>query len=440
MLKKITLDYVGPAKHMEVDFADRLTVITGDNSLGKSLLLDVAFFCCTRDWPGEVAIPLRGWSKGAKISVSGVTDNAEKKNHKYYGEFLFSPGIRKWDGGPPVDLHRSGNDEYIDLRSITKNSPGITLYSRVDGSFSVYDPERALLWRSTQTDWSFRITKDQVWLGAETASGISYCRGIVQDWIDWRNRRSDIFSQFRDVFDILRDNGDGFSFNGDTIRLPGGDVTDWPVIETPYGSVAVIHISEAVKRIIALSYMIIWTIHEHKLAVEANEAKPNKHLIVILDEIEAHLHPTWQRLILPALLAVSDEIEGFTVQFIVTTHSPLVLAGLEPTFDETRDKILHLKREGADVSLETLPFRPYGTASEWLMSPVFGLEEARNLPAQTILRQARDLMRQPKSEATEQQAKALEPDLRHLIPSIDPFWTGWHFFWHGLPGQKNDSA
>jgi DNA repair ATPase RecN len=32
MLKQITLDDVGPARHMEVNFADWLTVLTGDNS------------------------------------------------------------------------------------------------------------------------------------------------------------------------------------------------------------------------------------------------------------------------------------------------------------------------------------------------------------------------------------------------------------------------
>jgi predicted ATP-binding protein involved in virulence len=42
--------------------------------------------------------------------------------------------------------------------------------------------------------------------------------------------------------------------------------------------------------------------------------------IVLIDEVEQHLHPRWQRALLPALGATFPQ-----VQFIVTTHSPVVL-------------------------------------------------------------------------------------------------------------------
>lgn len=44
--------------------------------------------------------------------------------------------------------------------------------------------------------------------------------------------------------------------------------------------------------------------------------------IVLIDEIDLHLHPTWQRRVVPILRAVFPRL-----QFIVTTHSPLVLTG-----------------------------------------------------------------------------------------------------------------
>ncbi|WP_282087430.1 AAA family ATPase [Aquimarina algiphila] len=46
--------------------------------------------------------------------------------------------------------------------------------------------------------------------------------------------------------------------------------------------------------------------------------------IVIIDEIETHLHPTWQRKILELLTAVFPGI-----QFIVSTHSPQVLSSVK---------------------------------------------------------------------------------------------------------------
>lgn len=45
--------------------------------------------------------------------------------------------------------------------------------------------------------------------------------------------------------------------------------------------------------------------------------------IALIDEVELHLHPAWQKTILPRLLKTFPN-----VQFIVTTHSPIVLAQL----------------------------------------------------------------------------------------------------------------
>ena len=49
----------------------------------------------------------------------------------------------------------------------------------------------------------------------------------------------------------------------------------------------------------------------------------NKPAILLIDEIENHLHPTWQRRVIPALL---ENFKG--LQIFATTHSPFVVAGL----------------------------------------------------------------------------------------------------------------
>ena len=45
---------------------------------------------------------------------------------------------------------------------------------------------------------------------------------------------------------------------------------------------------------------------------------------LLIDEIENHLHPTWQRRVIPALL---KHFPG--LQIFATTHSPFVVAGIE---------------------------------------------------------------------------------------------------------------
>lgn len=72
--------------------------------------------------------------------------------------------------------------------------------------------------------------------------------------------------------------------------------------------------------------------------------------VVLLDEIDLHLHPTWQRQIVPTLKAVFPKM-----QFIVTTHSPLVLTGFEADeiirLELGDDGLIHARAGGAEPGL-----------------------------------------------------------------------------------------
>lgn len=58
MLRKLVLHKVGPAEHLALDpVAPRLNLITGDNGLGKSFLLDAAWSVLTRTWHDTIAVP-----------------------------------------------------------------------------------------------------------------------------------------------------------------------------------------------------------------------------------------------------------------------------------------------------------------------------------------------------------------------------------------------
>lgn len=57
--------------------------------------------------------------------------------------------------------------------------------------------------------------------------------------------------------------------------------------------------------------------------------------IVLVDELDAHLHPRWQLTLVHALKSVFPRL-----QFIVTTHSPLLLGGL------AEDEIVRLTQDG----------------------------------------------------------------------------------------------
>jgi predicted ATP-binding protein involved in virulence len=86
--------------------------------------------------------------------------------------------------------------------------------------------------------------------------------------------------------------------------------------------------------------------------------------IVLIDEVDLHLHPAWQ------LLVISNLEQKFpNCQFFVTSHSPLVLSSLG-----VQDKLVVL-HDGGPLELSDIP---YGDNSDYILKRFFGLNEVRN--------------------------------------------------------------
>ena len=79
--------------------------------------------------------------------------------------------------------------------------------------------------------------------------------------------------------------------------------------------------------------------------------------LVVIDEIDIHLHPTLQHDIVPQLIKLFPK-----VQFIVSSHSPLFLLGMEQTFGTDGLAIIELP-EGISIGSER--FTEFGNAFEY---------------------------------------------------------------------------
>lgn len=82
--------------------------------------------------------------------------------------------------------------------------------------------------------------------------------------------------------------------------------------------------------------------------------------VVLIDEIDTHLHPSLQYEILPQLIQLFPK-----VQFIVSSHSPLFLLGMEKRFGPNGFTILELPT-GSRISSER--FTEFGKAFEYYQS------------------------------------------------------------------------
>ena len=90
----------------------------------------------------------------------------------------------------------------------------------------------------------------------------------------------------------------------------------------------------------------------------------NSEIIVLIDEIELHLHPAWQQRILTDLMRTFPN-----VQFIVSTHSPQVLSTVAPKH------IVELARDGDGIVAGGTAAATYGAESGEILACVMGVEE-----------------------------------------------------------------
>ena len=298
--------------------------------------------------------------------------------------------------------------------------PGLIIYALVDGSYAVWDPSKL----STASIATSVFSKKQVWDGEG-----SQIEGLIRDWVKWQNTPEKYpFENFKNVLASMSPPDIGTIVPGDSVRIPN-DSREIPTIIYPYGSIPIINSSAGVGRIITLAYLMVWAWNEHKENCKLKGVEPDSRIVVMVDEIEAHLHPKWQRTILPALIGVqdilSDELE---VQFIVATHSPLVLASAEPIFNDEIDRLfqLTLNSENADAVLTEESFIKYGQVNSWLTSPIFNMGQARSVEAESAINAAKEL--QLLDEANDDEVQAVHERLVQNLSQTDPFWPRWLYF------------
>lgn len=386
MLKSLKLRAVGPAPEMSLDLADRVNVITGDNGLGKSFLLDVAWWALTKTWAGTPAIA----TDPAAATIEYVIDTTTATS-RYQAQ--------AW--------------------SVEKTAlPGVVVYMRVDDGFSVWDPARKR---------PYHFDHREVWDGLRI-DGVSVSEGLERDWVSWQKGREPQFALLERVLQKLSPPDIPLK-PGPPKRVFLGEGFDRPTLVIGDNIVPVAIASAGIRRILALAYLLVWAWHEHRVAAQLLGNEPDPRLVLLVDEPETHLHPAWQRRVIPAIVeavrVLHEEHESPT-QILMATHAPLVLASLEPFFDADRDALFHLCLVAGHAVVERESWAKQGDASQWLVSEVFGLEQARSAEAEQAIEAAEAFMRGDDDLPAGLSTRAeIDHRLRQLLPPHDPFWARW---------------
>ncbi|MBO9563361.1 MAG: AAA family ATPase [Niastella sp.] len=159
--------------------------------------------------------------------------------------------------------------------------------------------------------------------------------------------------------------------------------------KTPYGWVTIHQLSLGYKTMVAWMVDLAARMFERYPESDNPLAEP---AIVLVDEIDLHLHPKWQRKIFDYL---SERFPQ--TQFIVTAHSPLVVQSAPKDAN-----IVLLRKEGDHVIIDN----DIKSVQNWrldqiLTSDLFGVESARGPEAEQWLEERKELLQKQSLTAEE---------------------------------------
>jgi predicted ATP-binding protein involved in virulence len=194
------------------------------------------------------------------------------------------------------------------------------------------------------------------------------------------------------------------------IRIaPADDDNPRPAAEflTPYGWVPLKSLSLGYKTVIAWTVDLAARLIERYPQSEDPLAEP---AVVLVDEIDLHLHPKWQRTIMSFLT------ERFpNTQFIVTAHSPLVVQAAKNA------NIVLLRREGDHVVIDNDPEIIDNWRVEQVLASVFDLPSPHAPDIEKLIESRRKILVKPKLTAKdERELKKLEKQIGSLPTGESP--------------------
>lgn len=155
------------------------------------------------------------------------------------------------------------------------------------------------------------------------------------------------------------------------------------------GNLPLKFLSDGVKNMISLvadlSYRCVRLNPE--LGIDASDRTPG---VVLIDEIDMHLHPRWQQVVIQLLTSAFPQ-----VQFIVTTHSPQVLS----TVDSESIRLVHL--EGSKGIVRQPQYQTKGIESADILARLMDVDPVPRIQESGWLSDYRALLQISKHETEE---------------------------------------
>lgn len=327
-IKSLEVTGVAGISYLSLKFGDGMNILCGPNGIGKTTILECIAHCFSAS---KTPVLKRNVNASASRVAAAMDDGrfAELKIDVYepnkqadiygladYGQYLLS-------------LKTTRTFSYKELSGVAKDS----------------DKQKYHLWQ-------------------DAINGIQL--GDIKNWFVNRH----LFSAHNTLSDAQVSNfslaGKCFSVLNEEFVFSHVDAGTLEIaVDSPGGKIYYEYLSSGFKSSLAILLSIIKEV-EFRFP---NEKVEDFEGIVVLDEIELHLHPEWQGRLPKILTSIFPKI-----QFIVTSHSPHVIQAAEP------HEVVALEYVGSEIRVRELPYSPYGfkgwTVDE-VLTEVMGMSDTR---------------------------------------------------------------
>ncbi|MFK5977185.1 MAG: AAA family ATPase [Sulfurovum sp.] len=399
-IKNIKLENFRGAKVLDIDLHPNINVFVGVNGAGKSTILDA--IAISLSWLVEriqkaetigMSIPdesIKNQSNYASIALEVL----ENKQHYKWKNIEFERGYPAKEKSSLSELDKLAYSYQVEYQK-SKTLPMI-----------VYYPINRIAKGIVDIKGSESISQLDVY---DNALG---SQANFQSFFEWFRLQDDIVNeQWKEVTRASSNEGRELKIVTKTIekfipeyknlrvtRVP----TPRMLIEKNGETLSLNQLSDGEKNMIAMV---------GDIARRLTMANP--HLenplegdgIVMIDEVDLHLHSAWQRVIISKLIEVFPNI-----QFIVTTHSPQILSHVKA------ESVFLLRQEENNISV-TKPTESYGKSNDRQLEDILGVD-ARPLEIKNELRQLYKLIQDGDLESAKILMNKLDNDIEGREPEL----------------------
>mgnify|MGYP002857599834 CR=1 FL=1 len=353
-IKHLVIENFRAIEHLELNCADGMNVFIGDNGTGKSTVLEAVAILYS--WLPALVKSTKG--KGRLVAEQDIKRGAAycylEIGVEYKGswvEWSLMKGEERSEKRTRLNELR-GFAEHLRY-SVEDNKPLMTLYG-INRNITTISVDKNLY-----------DAKEKKAKRDKNATAIFSWRSFFNWYYERENEENRMKARFNpkyhdETLDAVRHCMEEVFPGYTNLRIEDRPKTHF-VVDKQGMAIDFSMLSDGEKSYITLVLDIA-----RRLA-ERNEDPTSifrcEHVILI-DEVDLHLHPSWQLFVINNLRRMFPRC-----QFFITSHSPLVLSSLEQ-----QGQLVVLKN-GRRFEVSDIP---YGDNGDYILKRFFGLNEVRN--------------------------------------------------------------